>query len=212
MTDECETFADQARREGVLGIIRTTDRQSAVAAGKRLLTEGFRIVEVSMTTPRALEAVADLVDATTALPEAAIGVGTVLDESTVKTAAEIGAKFIVSPVMDTAVINAANERGLAAIPGCSTPTEMLTATKLGAAAVKIFPARAWTPMTLADILEPLPELRCIPTGGIHLQNVTDWLAAGAVAVGLGGSLTGGTVDQVRDLRTRLHRHLDRAIP
>jgi len=102
-----------------------------------------------------------------------------------------GARLLVTPTLEPEVISTAQRYGAATVIGTATPTEMLRAQSLGADLVKIFPASQWTPKTLADVLQALPQLRCVPTGGVTLDNAPDWIAAGAVAVGIGSALTRG---------------------
>ena len=184
MTGSAVLGALQAQR--VMAIVRAGDAGQAYAAGARLIDAGLRVVEVSLGTPRALDAVEKLVSRPG--HTAAIGVGTVLDPADVDRAAGIGASFIVSPTLDPAVVEATVARGLASFPGCATPSEMVRAAGLGAAGVKIFPASLWTPQAMADLLHALPSLRCVPTGGVRLDDIPSWLAAGALAVGLGSAL------------------------
>lgn len=184
MTGNAVLAALQAQR--VMAIVRVGDAGQAYAAGARLIDAGLRVVEVSLGTPQALDAVEKLVSR--AGHTAAIGVGTVLDAADVDRAGGIGASFIVSPTLDPAVVEATVAGGLASFPGCATPSEMVRAAGLGATGVKIFPASLWTPQAVADLLHALPSLRCVPTGGVRLDDIPSWLAAGALAVGLGSAL------------------------
>jgi 2-dehydro-3-deoxyphosphogluconate aldolase/(4S)-4-hydroxy-2-oxoglutarate aldolase len=171
-----------------MAIVRAGDAEQAYTAATRLVDAGLRVVEVSLGTPQALDAVERLVRRHDGV--AAIGVGTVLDAADVDRAAGIGASFIVAPTLNPAVVRTAAEHGLASFPGCATPSEMWQAAGLGATGVKIFPASLWTPRALADLLHALPGLRCVPTGGVRLDDIPAWLAAGALAVGLGSALAG----------------------
>jgi 2-dehydro-3-deoxyphosphogluconate aldolase / (4S)-4-hydroxy-2-oxoglutarate aldolase len=142
-----------------------------------------------LTTPGAWEAIEQLPELCAGHGDVTTGVGTVHTPDEVNRAADLGAAFVISPTLSQPVIAAARDRGIATIPGCVTPTEMWQATQWGADAVKIFPASLWTPASLAGMLEALPSLRCVPTGAIAPSEVTQWLAAGALAVGMGSSLT-----------------------
>jgi 2-dehydro-3-deoxyphosphogluconate aldolase / (4S)-4-hydroxy-2-oxoglutarate aldolase len=184
LTGKTVLGALQAQR--VMAIVRAGDAGRAYAAGARLIDAGLRVVEVSLGTPRALDAVEKLVSRHG--HTAAIGVGTVLAAADVDRAAGIGASFIVSPTLDRDVVETTVARGLASFPGCATPSEMWQAAGLGATGVKIFPASLWTPQAMADLLHALPGLRCVPTGGVRLDDIPSWLAAGALAVGLGSAL------------------------
>jgi 2-dehydro-3-deoxyphosphogluconate aldolase/(4S)-4-hydroxy-2-oxoglutarate aldolase len=116
-----------------------------------------------------------------------------------------GAQFLVTPTLDRDVIETAHTYGLAVIPGVGTATEALTAMRYGADAVKLFPASQHVPRSLRDLLAALPQLSVIPTGGIGLDDVPQWLDAGAMAVGLGSELTRG---QDAEIHSRLNRLLE----
>jgi 2-dehydro-3-deoxyphosphogluconate aldolase/(4S)-4-hydroxy-2-oxoglutarate aldolase len=187
-TDDLQQrFATTLHRERVVAILRTGSAAEAVSAGRRLVDQGVRVLEVSLNTPDAVSAIATL--ATAFGDDAFVGAGTVLRAEDVHRVADAGARFFVSPVLDRTAIAAAHERALLAIPGCATPTEMRDAHELGAFAVKVFPATLWTASGLANVLRAMPFLRAIPTGGLKVADATTWLAAGATALGLGSALT-----------------------
>jgi len=176
-------------RHRVVAVVRQKDAGSALAHARTVLDAGLRVIEISLTTPGAWEAIGELAQVCAGLDDVTMGVGTVHTPEEVDRAADLGAAFVISPTLSRPVIAAARERGIATIPGCLTPTEMWQATQWGADAVKIFPASLWTPASLAGMLEALPSLRCVPTGAIAPEDVTRWLAAGALAVGMGSALT-----------------------
>jgi 2-dehydro-3-deoxyphosphogluconate aldolase/(4S)-4-hydroxy-2-oxoglutarate aldolase len=171
---------------GVVGIIRTQDSAAVRAVVDALARGGLTALEVTMTVPRAIELIAEI---SPTLPEGfLLGAGTVLDGDTVHRAARAGAQFIVSPVLRPDVIKAAHEADIPVMPGCFTPTEILAAWDLGADVVKVFPATSVGPGYLKDIRGPLPYIKLMPTGGVSIDNVGEWLKAGAVAVGVGSAL------------------------
>jgi 2-dehydro-3-deoxyphosphogluconate aldolase/(4S)-4-hydroxy-2-oxoglutarate aldolase len=182
-----ERIIDVLRDQRILAIVRANDRSIARQHTEEILTAGIIVIEVSLSTPGALDLVADLV---VQHPDVIVGVGTALSAASVVDAAAVGAQFFVAPALDDESVRAAHRHGMASFPGCATPTEMLRAAELGATAVKIFPARSWTPDTLADVLQAMPDLRCVPTGGLTLADVRPWADAGALALGLGSALTG----------------------
>ena len=147
---------------------------------------GVRAIEVTMTVPGAVELIGTL--ARSLPPEILLGAGTVTDAATARAVIEAGARYVVSPVFRREVIAACHERGVAAAPGCFTPTEILDAHDAGADVVKVFPATALGPQYIKDVRAPLPQLRLMPTGGVSLDNAGDWIRAGAVAVGVGSAL------------------------
>jgi 2-dehydro-3-deoxyphosphogluconate aldolase/(4S)-4-hydroxy-2-oxoglutarate aldolase len=182
------------RRERVVGIVRRARATEAYDEAKTLLNAGLSIVEVSLTTPRAIDVIAKL-----ARDTPAIGAGTVLTVDEVERVADAGAGFAVSPILDFEVIAAARRRGLVTIPAAFTPTEMVSAVRAGADLVKVFPASTWSPTAIRDVLAALPGLPLVPTGGIDLADARDWIRAGAVAVGMGSALSGVSSDRVQDL-------------
>jgi 2-dehydro-3-deoxyphosphogluconate aldolase/(4S)-4-hydroxy-2-oxoglutarate aldolase len=117
-----------------------------------------------------------------------VGAGTVLDAETAWRAARSGARFVVSPMCRREMIDAAHQHGAVAVPGCFTPTEILTAWEWGADIVKVFPATALGPGYIRDVRAPLPQVKLMPTGGVALDNVRDWIAAGAAAIGVGTAM------------------------
>jgi 2-dehydro-3-deoxyphosphogluconate aldolase/(4S)-4-hydroxy-2-oxoglutarate aldolase len=195
-TDGTPGFLELLLAERVIGIVRAPSPEAAVATGKTLIDAGIRLVEVSLNTPGALEAITELASCA-AQSRSLVGAGTVLDANSVSMAGDAGAAFFVSPTFDQAAVDAAIELHVAAVPGCSTPTEMLAAHRGGASAIKVFPATLWTPDGLANVLRAMPFLRLVPTGGISAGNAVSWFAAGATAVGIGSSLTQDTAAVAR---------------
>ncbi|MEV0067036.1 MULTISPECIES: bifunctional 4-hydroxy-2-oxoglutarate aldolase/2-dehydro-3-deoxy-phosphogluconate aldolase [unclassified Amycolatopsis] len=183
-----------ALRQGVVGIVRTADAASAVVAARAALDAGLRSIEVPLTNSGALAAIEEL---TAAYPDATIGAGTVLDEASAVLAIRAGARFLVSPNVEAAVIRTGHRYGAAAFPGAGSVTEIVRALEEGADAVKVFPATALGPRWVKDVRAALPQAPLVPTGGIAPEDVPEWLAAGAVAVGMGSALTRGTAEDIR---------------
>jgi 2-dehydro-3-deoxyphosphogluconate aldolase/(4S)-4-hydroxy-2-oxoglutarate aldolase len=139
-----------------------------------------------MTVPRAVALIEELASA---LPEDfAVGAGTVLDAETARQVILAGARFVVGPVLRPAVIEMAHRYDVPVMPGCFTPTEILDAWEQGADIVKVFPATALGPGFFKDVRGPLPQVRMMPTGGVTRDNAGEWIAAGAVAIGVGTAL------------------------
>jgi 2-dehydro-3-deoxyphosphogluconate aldolase/(4S)-4-hydroxy-2-oxoglutarate aldolase len=174
------------QRLGVVAIIRMKDPTQLRRVVDAIAEGGVRAIEVTMTVPGAVELIGTL--ARSLPPEILLGAGTVTDAATARAVIEAGARYVVSPVFRREVIAACHERGVAAAPGCFTPTEILDAHDAGADVVKVFPATALGPQFIKDVRAPLPQLRLMPTGGVSLDNAGDWIRAGAVAVGVGSAL------------------------
>lgn len=172
----------------VLGIIRATDAEVAVAAGRALVDAGLPLLEVSLVTPDAADAISELAG----IPGAVVGAGTVLTPDDVNLVADAGASFIVTPAVTEAVPVAA-DNGLPVLAGATTATEALTAMQLGATAVKLFPASIGGPSYLKALRDPLPGLPFVPVGGVDAALAREYLRVGALAVGVGSPLLGNAV-------------------
>jgi len=179
-----EQFLKLFRQHRASAILRTDNTDAARQAMQAAVAGGFRVVEFTLSIPAAL----DLVERFAARDDLVVGVGTVLSEEDARAAVAAGAQFLVSPVVDEAVIEAARSLGVAVMPGCSTPSEMLRAHRAGAQLQKLFPAPGSGPTWVKQTLGPLPFLRIVPTSGVALENATDYLAAGAFAVGFVNTL------------------------
>ncbi len=191
MSSRAETVA-ALEACGVVAVIRLKEAGTLRAVVDALAAGGVLALEVTMTVPRALELIAEI--APSLPPEIVLGAGTVLDAATARAAIEAGARYVVSPVFREEVLRVCHRAGVAAMPGCFTPTEILAASEAGADVVKVFPATALGPGYFRDLRGPFPDLRLMPTGGVSLANAGDWIRAGAVAIGVGTALVdAGTV-------------------
>jgi 2-dehydro-3-deoxyphosphogluconate aldolase/(4S)-4-hydroxy-2-oxoglutarate aldolase len=172
----------------VVAVLRGSDPRAVVDAGLVLAAAGVTCLEVAFTTPGAADAIAELRER---LPlGCALGAGTVLEPAQVELAAQAGATFLVTPAPCLDVVAAALVDGVPVLAGAFTAGEVLAAWRSGAAAVKIFPAATGGPQHVRDLRGPLPDVPLIPTGGIGVDEAGAYLAAGAIAVGLGSALTG----------------------
>jgi 2-dehydro-3-deoxyphosphogluconate aldolase/(4S)-4-hydroxy-2-oxoglutarate aldolase len=171
----------------LLPILRLPSDAEVLAMSEGLLDGGLPLLELSLTMPNAVPLIAELVARFGA--QASIGAGTVLTIEQVDAVAAAGASFLVSPVTDPRILAHARALGLATFPGALTPTEVVTAWNAGADAVKVFPCQAVGGASYLRALKaPLPDIQLLPTGGIHRANARDHLAAGAMALGMGGDL------------------------
>jgi 2-dehydro-3-deoxyphosphogluconate aldolase/(4S)-4-hydroxy-2-oxoglutarate aldolase len=184
--------AAMIRAVGIIPVVRAASSDIAVRIAETLITAGIPVIEVTMTVPGALDAIATLVRR---LGNAAngqrvlIGAGTVTDAETARRAVVAGAEFIVSPCLVPEVIAVAAEQNVAVIPGALTPTEIFQAVSAGAELVKVFPAESMGgPAYLQALRGPFPNLSLVPTGGVTLRTIAEYLRAGAAAVGVGGEL------------------------
>lgn len=166
-----------------------------------LVAAGIRSIELTLTTPATIERLPELVARYDGLAD--LGVGTVTDVDEVDAAAAAGARYLVTPVSDPAVVARALAVGVPIVPGGLTPTELHGSWRAGASAVKVFPAGQVTPGYVADLRGPFPGIRVVPSGGVDLEGARAWLRAGAVAVSVGGPLLGdafrgGDLDALRE--------------
>jgi 2-dehydro-3-deoxyphosphogluconate aldolase/(4S)-4-hydroxy-2-oxoglutarate aldolase len=171
---------------GVVAVIRAKSKDQLVGLTEALLAGGVPSIEVTMSTPKAIEGIEMLADRFG--DQAIIGVGTVIDPATASDAIRAGAQFVVSPITEPDVIATTIRHGRVMIPGAFTPTEIVRAWTLGGDVIKVFPSTALGPSYFKDILAPLPQLKLTPTGGVDIKNVGDWIKAGAVCVGVGSAL------------------------
>jgi 2-dehydro-3-deoxyphosphogluconate aldolase/(4S)-4-hydroxy-2-oxoglutarate aldolase len=183
------------RRERLIVVLRrVAPRSRLVAIVEELAEVGVRVFEVTFDAP---EATADLVACRDALfgrggPPVLFGAGTLRSEAALEAALACGADFGVSPSLDRSILAAALERGLPFVAGALTPTEIDAAWRAGSTFVKVFPASSVGPGHLREIRGPMPEVELIPTGGIDASSAAAFLAAGAVAVGIGGAIVNGS--------------------
>lgn len=172
--------------EKAVAVIRLEDSNKLKKVIDALSIGGIKIAEITMTVPNAIELIKKISDEVSS--DIIIGVGSVLNSKTAKEAINAGAKYVVSPVLKEEIIETSHEYDIPVMPGCFTPTEILKAHEFGADIIKVFPADVLGMNFFKGVLAPMPFLKLMPTGGVTLNNVQDWLKCGAVAVGLGTSL------------------------
>ena len=171
---------------GIVAIIRADSSDQLLECAEALVAGGISVMEVTMTTPNAINVIKSVSDALG--DKIVMGVGTVLDTETCRMAMLAGAKFVVTPVLRPDVIQLCNRYNVPIACGAYTPTEALTAHESGADFIKIFPADGLGPSYIKAILAPLPQLRIIPTGGVDVNSAGAFLKAGCVGVAAGSSL------------------------
>ena len=187
--------------ERLVGIVRGTSGPAAAIAALAAMEEGFRFVEIALTTPDALEAIGHV--RKNAPSGSFVGAGTVMTEKDVDDVAGAGGQFMVTPSLAPS-IRASVEQGFPVLAGALTPSEAYEAMDRGATAVKLFPASIGGPRYLKAIREPFPEIPFIAVGGVGLDEATGYWEAGAIAVGLGGPLFGdaGSGGDLEPMRQR----------
>jgi len=185
-------------REGVVAVLRADSPEKVVEMAGQAIAGGIKIIEITMTVPfalRAIETLASTYSPTAADPSrfAVIGVGTVLDPETARAAILSGAEFVVGPSLNPATVTLCNRYAVPVMPGAMTVRDIVEALELGVDIVKLFPGNAYDPSMIKAIKGPVPQANIMPTGGVSLDNLGEWIKAGAVAVGLGSDLTADAV-------------------
>jgi 2-dehydro-3-deoxyphosphogluconate aldolase/(4S)-4-hydroxy-2-oxoglutarate aldolase len=178
---------DRIRETGIIAVVRAASGDEAIGVIDALREGGIDVLEVTMTIPGAIPILESVVkrygDAVT------VGVGTVLDAETARACILAGAAFVVSPIVDRSTIESCLTYGVPVIPGAATPTEIVAAWRAGADMVKVFPCSALGGASYIRALKgPLPQIDLVPSGGVSLAMLADFVRAGAAAIGAGGEL------------------------
>lgn len=177
---------------GLVAIIRTKTADEARAAATALITAGVDVIEFTTTTP----AVFNLIEEFASKTGVHVGLGTAMNRAHVLSGKDAGAKFVISPHVSQEVIEVTKQAGLISIPGVASPTDVADALRYGADILKFFPASALGPNYLKAVCEPFPGLNWMATGGISVETIPDWIAAGVTGFGVGGKLTSGGVAEI----------------
>jgi 2-dehydro-3-deoxyphosphogluconate aldolase/(4S)-4-hydroxy-2-oxoglutarate aldolase len=177
------SIIQQLTETKVVAVIRGRNGEEAGQLSKAAVEGGIQAIELTYTTPQIEEAFKELQNT-----EVLLGAGSVMDSETARHAILAGAKFIVSSHFIEGVAALCNRYGIPYMPGCMTIREMAMALEAGCDVLKLFPASQFDPSFIKSVNGPLPNVRIMPTGGINLDNMKEWLDAGAVAAGIGSDL------------------------
>ena len=183
------------KSEKVIALIRADSPASLLDCARALSAGGLNCIELTMTTPGAIDLCAQVARD---LPQILLGLGTVLDADTARAGIAAGAKFIVTPAVRPTVIAACREAGVPILSGALTPTEAYTAWELGADIIKIFPAEFFGPAYIKSLKAPFPKIEFMPTGGVTPETVGDFLKAGAFATAAGSALVAAAALKAAD--------------
>ncbi|NLJ74261.1 MAG: bifunctional 4-hydroxy-2-oxoglutarate aldolase/2-dehydro-3-deoxy-phosphogluconate aldolase [Firmicutes bacterium] len=192
------------QKVGVVAVVRAETSEEAIKIAESCLAGGVSAIEITFTVPGAHRVIADL-RARFGPEELLVGAGTVLDSETARIAMLEGAEFIVSPALDEPTARLCNRYQIPYMPGCITLRDMIEALELGADIIKLFPGSLVGPDFVKAVRGPLPHVSVMPTGGVSLANVEQWIKNGCVAVGVGGQLTKGAKTGDFDLVTKTAR-------
>ncbi|WP_163193539.1 bifunctional 4-hydroxy-2-oxoglutarate aldolase/2-dehydro-3-deoxy-phosphogluconate aldolase [Clostridium thermarum] len=174
---------------GVVAVVRANSKEEAVEVSQACIEGGIKAIEVTYTVPGASDVIKILKE--TFKDKLYVGAGTVLDSETARAAILAGAEYIVSPGFDEATAKLCNRYQVPYLAGCMTITEIIKAMEAGVDIVKLFPGSAFGPSFIKAVKAPLPQANIMPTGGVSLDNIHEWVKAGAVAIGIGGDLMKG---------------------
>ncbi len=175
---------------GVVAVVRAENEEQAEKISRACMDGGISAIEVTFTVPGADRVITSLKNKFTE-DELVLGAGTVLDSETARIAILAGAQYIVSPCFDLETARLCNRYQIPYMPGCMTISEIVEAMEAGADVIKVFPGNAFGPDFIKAIKGPLPQATLMPTGGVSLDNVDQWIKNGCIAVGVGGDLTAG---------------------
>ncbi len=192
VADLRQRWLQQLAQQPVIAVIRPPDQPRGYAMAQAVARAGIRLIEIAWNPPTVSDGQleADLISKLRhSLPHCQIGAGTLLDQTTLQQAIAAGSQFCFMPHVAVDLIHTAGQQGVPVIPGALSPTEIVTAWQAGATSVKVFPIQAMGGLTyLHNLRGPLGHIPLIPTGGVTVENAVTFLRAGAVAVGLAGSL------------------------
>lgn len=175
---------------GVVAVIRAGSKDEGVKIIEAVKAGGIKALEITLTVPGAVDIIKDLVELYKD-EDVIIGAGTVLDPESARACILAGAKYVVSPYFDEATVKMCNRYAVPIMPGVMTPKEVVSALELGVDICKVFPGNAFGPSIISAFKGPLPQGNYMPTGGVSLDNVSEWIGKGAIAVGAGSVLTNG---------------------
>lgn len=186
-----ETIIARIKQSGLVAVVRAESSEQAAKITEACIEGGVAAIEITFTVPGAVDVIKNLAQKYSASGKIIIGAGTVLDAETARTAILSGAQYVVSPYLNLDLVKLCNRYQIACMPGAMTIKEVVECMEAGADIVKIFPGELFGPKIIKAIRGPIPYAPMMPTGGVSLDNVEEWIKAGAVAVGAGSSLISG---------------------
>lgn len=185
-----EEVISKIKDSGLVAVVRAENSEQASKITEACIAGGVAAIEITFTVPGAVDVIKELALKYSS-GEIILGAGTVLDAETARAAILAGAQYIVSPCLNVETVKLCNRYQVACAPGAMTIKEVVECMEAGADIIKIFPGELFGPAIIKAIKGPIPQAQMMPTGGVNLDNVADWIRAGAIAVGAGGSLTAG---------------------
>jgi 2-dehydro-3-deoxyphosphogluconate aldolase/(4S)-4-hydroxy-2-oxoglutarate aldolase len=197
-----ETVLSKISGCGLVAVVRAETSEQAIKIAAACAKAGVAGIEITYTVPGATDVIKDCAKQFNN-GEIIVGAGTVMDSETARAAILAGAQYVVSPYLNVEMVKLCNRYRIPAMPGAMTIKEVVEAMEAGADIVKVFPGELFGPGFIKAVKGPIPYAKMMPTGGVSLDNVAEWIKAGAVAVGVGGKLTGGAKTGDYDSITRI---------
>ncbi len=197
--------------EGIVAVIRATSKDEGAKIIEAVKKGGINILEVTMTVPGAVDIIKELTEKYRDDEDVIIGAGTVLDPETARACILAGAEYIVSPSLNPDTVKLCNRYRVPVMPGIMTVKELVEALELGVEILKVFPGSAFGPSIIKAFKGPIPQGNFMPTGGVDIDNIEEWIKNGAIAVGTGSSLTKGAKTGDYDLVTETAKKFVEAI-
>lgn len=186
-----EQVITKMKSECLVAVVRAESKEQGEKVIDAIIAGGINFIEITMTVPGAVDIIKAMCDKYASNPDVVIGAGTVLDPETARAVILAGAQYVVSPGLNPETIKLCNRYRVPMLPGVMTPTEAITALELGCDIIKVFPGNIVGPAAISSFRGPLPQGEFMPSGGVDVDNVEQWLKAGACAVGTGSNLTAG---------------------
>lgn len=179
------------KKDCLVAVVRAENKEQGEKIIDAIIAGGINFIEITMTVPGAVDIIKAMCEKYASNKDVVIGAGTVLDPETARAVILAGAQYVVSPGLNPATITLCNRYRVPMLPGVLTPTEAIQALELGCDVIKVFPGNLVGPSAISSFKGPLPQGEFMPSGGVDVPNVADWIKAGACAVGTGSSLTKG---------------------
>ena len=197
-----EQVIEKLRSSGLVAVVRAKNAEDALRIGEACVKGGCAGIELTFTTP-GITSIIERMSAEYASSDFVIGAGTVMDPETARLAILAGAQYVVSPYFNADTVRMCNRYRVACMPGAMSIAEVVAGMEAGADIIKVFPGELFGPKIIKSIHGPIPQAELMPTGGVSVENVAEWIRAGAVAVGAGSSLTAGAKTGDYDLITKM---------
>lgn len=197
------------KNNGIVAVVRGNTEQEGYEYSKKIIEGGIKTIELTFSTPFADNVIEKLSKEYSDDDEVLIGAGTVLDDITARIAILKGAKFVVSPHFDKKISIICNRYMVPYLPGCGTVTEVVNALESGCDVVKLFPGSLLKPSFIKDIKGPLPFVNAMPSGGVSIENMHEWIEAGAFTVGIGSALTKNAKKDIESIKEESKKFVEK---